>query len=56
MEDRRSPWSPRNHSRLRPVPTAAPTTTLGMIPLVADDFFHAMVVTIISGLTPLCRP
>lgn len=37
-------------SRLRPVSMAASTTALGMIPLVADDFFRAMAVTIIGGL------
>ena len=29
---------------------AASTTALGMIPLLADDFFRAMAVTIIGGL------
>ena len=37
-------------SRLRPVAMAASTTALGMIPLLADDFFRAMAVTIIGGL------
>jgi multidrug efflux pump subunit AcrB len=37
-------------SRLRPVSMAASTTALGMIPLLADDFFRAMAVTIIGGL------
>jgi multidrug efflux pump subunit AcrB len=37
-------------SRLRPVAMAAGTTALGMIPLLADDFFRAMAVTIIGGL------
>jgi multidrug efflux pump subunit AcrB len=37
-------------SRLRPVSMAAATTALGMIPLLADDFFRAMAVTIIGGL------
>ena len=37
-------------SRLRPVAMAAATTALGMIPLLADDFFRAMAVTIIGGL------
>ena len=37
-------------SRLRPVGMAASTTALGMIPLLADDFFRAMAVTIIGGL------
>lgn len=37
-------------SRLRPVAMAAATTALGMIPLLADVFFAAMAITIISGL------
>jgi len=37
-------------SRLRPVAMAASTTALGMIPLLFDDFFRAMAVTIIGGL------
>jgi multidrug efflux pump subunit AcrB len=37
-------------SRLRPVSMAAATTALGMVPLLADDFFRAMAVTIIGGL------
>lgn len=37
-------------SRIRPVSMAAATTILGMIPLVADAFFSAMAVTIMSGL------
>ncbi|MBI9078956.1 MAG: efflux RND transporter permease subunit [Pseudodesulfovibrio sp.] len=37
-------------SRIRPVAMAAATTILGMIPLVADAFFSAMAVTIMSGL------
>ncbi len=37
-------------SRIRPVTMAAATTILGMIPLVADAFFSAMAVTIMSGL------
>jgi len=37
-------------SRLRPVAMAAATTALGMVPLLADDFFRAMAVTIIGGL------
>jgi multidrug efflux pump subunit AcrB len=37
-------------SRLRPVAMAAATTALGMMPLLADDFFRAMAVTIIGGL------
>lgn len=37
-------------SRLRPVAMAALTTALGMVPLLADGFFAAMAVTIISGL------
>ena len=37
-------------SRLRPVAMAAGTTALGMLPLLADDFFRAMAVTIIGGL------
>jgi multidrug efflux pump subunit AcrB len=37
-------------SRLRPVAMAAATTALGMIPLLFDDFFAAMAVTIIAGL------
>ena len=37
-------------SRLRPVGMAAATTALGMIPLIFDDFFVAMAVTIIGGL------
>jgi multidrug efflux pump subunit AcrB len=37
-------------SRLRPVGMAAATTILGMIPLLKDDFFVAMAVTIMAGL------
>jgi multidrug efflux pump subunit AcrB len=37
-------------SRLRPVAMAASTTALGMIPLIFDDFFVAMAITIIFGL------
>ncbi len=38
-------------SRSRPVAMAAGTTVLGMIPLLADDFFVGMAVTIMGGLT-----
>ncbi|MCC5785490.1 MAG: efflux RND transporter permease subunit [Phycisphaerales bacterium] len=37
-------------SRMRPVVLAALTTVLGMIPLLGDDFFVSMAVTIMSGL------
>lgn len=37
-------------SRMRPVSMAAITTILGMLPLLADVFFFAMAVTIMSGL------
>ncbi len=37
-------------SRLRPVAMAAATTALGMVPLLMDDFFKSMAVTIIAGL------
>lgn len=37
-------------SRLRPVMMASLTTILGMIPLVPDDMFGAMAVTIMGGL------
>ena len=37
-------------SRLRPVFLAALTTALGMIPLVPDDFFVSLAITIIFGL------
>ena len=37
-------------SRLRPVSMAALTTVLGMIPLLFDDFFRSMAITIIGGL------
>jgi multidrug efflux pump subunit AcrB len=37
-------------SRMRPVMLAAATTILGMIPLLQDDFFKAMAVTIMFGL------
>jgi multidrug efflux pump subunit AcrB len=37
-------------SRVRPVSMAAITTILGMIPLVADDFFASMAVVIMFGL------
>ena len=37
-------------SRLRPVFLAAMTTILGMIPLVNDDMFGALAVTIMGGL------
>ena len=38
-------------SRARPVMMAAGTTVLGMIPLLGDDFFIGMAVTIMAGLT-----
>lgn len=38
-------------SRCRPVLMAAGTTVLGMIPLLADDFFVGMAVTIMAGLS-----
>jgi len=38
-------------SRSRPVMMAAGTTVLGMIPLLGDDFFVGMAVTIMAGLT-----
>jgi multidrug efflux pump subunit AcrB len=37
-------------SRMRPVAMAALTTIMGMIPLLQDDFFVAMAVTIMFGL------
>jgi len=37
-------------SRMRPVAMAALTTIMGMIPLLKDDFFIAMAVTIMFGL------
>ncbi|NCC96839.1 MAG: efflux RND transporter permease subunit, partial [Synergistales bacterium] len=37
--------------RIRPVMMAAMTTVLGMAPLALDDFFAAMAVTIMFGLT-----
>lgn len=37
-------------SRMRPVSMAALTTVLGMVPLLQDDFFIAMAVTIMFGL------
>jgi multidrug efflux pump subunit AcrB len=37
-------------SRIRPVSMASLTTILGMLPLVSDDMFGAMAVTIMSGL------
>ncbi len=37
-------------SRLRPVMMAALTTILGMIPLLSDDLFGSLAVTIMSGL------
>ena len=37
-------------SRMRPVSMAALTTILGMLPLLQDDFFIAMAVTIMFGL------
>ena len=37
-------------SRVRPVSIAALTTMLGMVPLLFDEFFAAMAVTIIFGL------
>jgi multidrug efflux pump subunit AcrB len=37
-------------SRLRPVVLAAGTTILGMVPLLADEFFASMAVTIMAGL------
>jgi len=41
-------------SRLRPVMLVAVTTVLGMIPLLQDPFFSAMVVTIMFGLAFAC--
>jgi len=41
-------------SRIRPVSMAAATTVLGMMPLLLDDFFKAMAVTIMFGLTFAC--
>ena len=38
-------------SRMRPVMMAALTTVLGMAPLLTDDFFIAMAVTIMVGLS-----
>ena len=38
-------------SRLRPVAMSAVTTVLGMIPLIWDNMFGAMAVTIMGGLT-----
>ncbi|BFM14010.1 efflux RND transporter permease subunit [Maricurvus nonylphenolicus] len=38
-------------SRCRPVLMAAGTTVLGMIPLLTDDFFVGMAVTIMAGLS-----
>jgi multidrug efflux pump subunit AcrB len=38
-------------SRIRPVSMAAATTVLGMAPLLQDDFFVAMAVAIMAGLT-----
>ncbi len=38
-------------SRLRPVAMAAATTVLGMFPLLLDDFFVSMAVTIMFGLS-----
>jgi multidrug efflux pump subunit AcrB len=38
-------------SRCRPVMMAAGTTVLGMLPLLMDDFFVGMAVTIMAGLT-----
>jgi multidrug efflux pump subunit AcrB len=37
-------------SRMRPVSMAALTTIMGMIPLLQDDFFISMAVTIMFGL------
>ena len=37
-------------SRLRPVLLAAGTTIIGMAPLLRDDFFREMAVTIMGGL------
>lgn len=37
-------------SRLRPVFLASMTTILGMIPLINDDMFGALAVTIMGGL------
>jgi len=38
-------------SRARPVMMAAGTTVLGMIPLLANDFFVGMAITIMAGLS-----
>ncbi|MCL6285126.1 efflux RND transporter permease subunit [Ruegeria sp. 2012CJ41-6] len=37
-------------SRMRPVMLAAATTILGMLPLLTDEFFQSMAVTIMGGL------
>jgi len=53
LEEGKDPYTAIVHasvSRIRPVAMAAATTILGMIPLVADAFFSAMAVTIMSGL------
>ncbi|QJB56739.1 efflux RND transporter permease subunit [Pseudodesulfovibrio sp. zrk46] len=53
LEDGKSPYNAvvdAAVSRIRPVSMAAATTILGMLPLVADAFFSAMAVTIMSGL------
>jgi multidrug efflux pump subunit AcrB len=54
LELGKEPWDAvldSSVSRARPVMMAAGTTVLGMIPLLADDFFIGMAVTIMAGLT-----
>ena len=41
---------PTSSSRFRPVMMASLTTILGMIPLLGDDMFGSMAVTIMGGL------
>ena len=53
LEEGKAPYQAVVHSaisRVRPVAMAAITTILGMIPLLADDFFASMAVVIMFGL------
>ena len=53
LEEGKAPYQAVFHSavsRVRPVAMAAITTILGMIPLLADDFFSSMAVVIMFGL------
>ncbi len=50
----REPYEALVHAtitRIRPVAMAAVTTVLGMLPLIGDDFFRGLAITIMGGLS-----